>query len=207
MLTNAEVKAARPRAAAYKIFDERGLHLYVATNGRKSLRMKFQFEGREKLLTIGTWPEVSLVDARARCDLAHEQLRPRRGSIEQVGRGSGRANLHVRGHRQTLPRAHALALDAGARDRRPREPRTRCLFSDRHDCDARRADRPMHDRGAGPARDGEARPATDLWRFHVRDRRRPGAAGSRGDARPRVIPWVRTGFCRMLPQLPKSEDL
>ncbi len=74
MLTNAAVKAARPRAAAYKIFDERGLHLYVAPNGRKSLRMKFRFEGREKLLTIGTWPEVSLVDARARCDRAHEQL-------------------------------------------------------------------------------------------------------------------------------------
>jgi hypothetical protein len=34
MLTIAAVKAARPRAAGYKIFDERGLHLYVAPNGK-----------------------------------------------------------------------------------------------------------------------------------------------------------------------------
>ncbi|TXC71226.1 DUF4102 domain-containing protein [Sphingomonas ginsenosidivorax] len=74
MLTNAAVKPVRPRAAAYKIFDERGLNLYVAPNGRKSVRMKFHFEGRGKLSTIGTWPEVSLVDAQARCEQAHELL-------------------------------------------------------------------------------------------------------------------------------------
>ncbi len=74
MLTNAAVKAARPRAAAYKLFDQGGLHLYVAPTGRKSFRMRFRFGGKEQLLTIGAVPEVSLNDARVRCDQVRAQL-------------------------------------------------------------------------------------------------------------------------------------
>ena len=74
MLTNAAVKAARPKSAAYKLFDQGGLHLYVAPTGRKSFRMRFRFAGREQLLTIGAVPEVTLDAARARCDQAREQL-------------------------------------------------------------------------------------------------------------------------------------
>jgi integrase len=74
MLTNAAVKAARPRAAAYKLFDQGGLHLYVAPTGRKSFRMRFRLGGKEQLLTIGAVPEVSLNDARVRCDQVRSQL-------------------------------------------------------------------------------------------------------------------------------------
>ncbi len=68
MLTNAAVKGARPRAAAYKLFDQGGLHLYVAPTGRQSFRMKFRLGGKKQLLTIGAVPEVSLDADRARCD-------------------------------------------------------------------------------------------------------------------------------------------
>lgn len=74
MLTNAAVKAARARASAYKIADERGLHLFVAPTGRKSFRWRFRFAGQEQLLTIGQWPEISLDVARARAEAAREQL-------------------------------------------------------------------------------------------------------------------------------------
>ncbi len=74
MLTNAAVKAARARASAYKIADERGLHLFVAPTGRKSFRWRFRFAGQEQLLTIGQWPEISLDAARARAEAAREQL-------------------------------------------------------------------------------------------------------------------------------------
>ncbi|TCP30676.1 integrase arm-type DNA-binding domain-containing protein [Sphingomonas sp. BK235] len=74
MLSNAAVKAARARASAYKIADERGLHLFVAPTGRKSFRWRFPFAGHEQLLTIGQWPEVSLDAARARAEAAREQL-------------------------------------------------------------------------------------------------------------------------------------
>jgi integrase len=74
MLTNAAVKAARARASAYKITDERGLHLFIAPTGRKSFRWRFRFAGQEQLLTIGQWPEISLDAARARAEAAREQL-------------------------------------------------------------------------------------------------------------------------------------
>ncbi|MBB5726712.1 integrase [Sphingomonas endophytica] len=74
MLTNAAVKAARFRASAYKLTDERGLHLYVTPTQRKTFRLRFAWEGREQLLTIGQWPEVSLDAARARAEAARAQL-------------------------------------------------------------------------------------------------------------------------------------
>lgn len=110
MLTNAAVKAARPRAAAYKIYDEGGLHLYVATNSRKSFRMRYRLAGREQLLTFGTWPDVSLAEARERCEAARDALRagadprvetrsaspaPAAETFEQIGR---------RWHAHSLPR-------------------------------------------------------------------------------------------------------
>ncbi len=74
MLTSDAVKKARPKARAYKIADERGLHLFVAPTGRKSFRLRFRFTGQEQLLTIGQWPEVSLDAARTRAEVARAQL-------------------------------------------------------------------------------------------------------------------------------------
>lgn len=74
MLTLAAVKAARFRASPYKLTDERGLHLFVTPSQRKSFRLRFRWEGREQLLTIGQWPEVSLDAARAKAEAAREQL-------------------------------------------------------------------------------------------------------------------------------------
>lgn len=74
MLTNAAVKAARPGSRAYKMFDERGLHLFVAPSGLKAWRLKYRFNGREKLLSIGRWPEISLGEAREAADCARDLL-------------------------------------------------------------------------------------------------------------------------------------
>lgn len=111
MLTNAAVKAARPKAAAYKLSDERGLHLYIAPNGRKSFRWRFRLGGREQLLTIGAWPEISLDAARARAQLAREQLD--RGEDPRAA-GAGGSNMHRfddigrRWHTHMLPRWTAV---------------------------------------------------------------------------------------------------
>jgi integrase len=92
MLTNAAVKAARPRAAAYKLSDGRGLHLFVSPTGLRSWRLRFRWQGREQLLTIGDALEVTLDQARDRADVARQQLArgedPRRGvrAFEYVAR-------------------------------------------------------------------------------------------------------------------------
>ncbi|MFB0875442.1 MULTISPECIES: tyrosine-type recombinase/integrase [unclassified Sphingobium] len=69
-LSNAAVKAARPRPRAYKIFDDRGLFLFVKPNGLRSWRLRYRFDGREKLLCLGQWPDLQLVDARASAEEA-----------------------------------------------------------------------------------------------------------------------------------------
>lgn len=74
MLTNAAVKAARPRAAAYKLTDQGGLHLYVAPTGLRSWRWRFRLAGREQVLTIGAFPDVSLEQAREQQNAARAQL-------------------------------------------------------------------------------------------------------------------------------------
>lgn len=75
MLTIAAVKAAQPAAAPFKLFDGGGLFLYVAPTGLKSWRQKYRIKGKEKLLTFGRWPEMSLPEARLRREAAKERLR------------------------------------------------------------------------------------------------------------------------------------
>lgn len=75
MLTNAVAKAAGARDRAYKLADAGGLHLFVATTGTKVWRLKYRWKQREKLLTIGRFPDVSLAEARGRREAAKELLR------------------------------------------------------------------------------------------------------------------------------------
>lgn len=86
MLTNAAVKAARPRAAAYKLADAGGLHLYIAPTPRWTWRWRFRFAGKDQLLTLGSWPAMSLDQARAARDAAREQLA--RGEDPRVARAA-----------------------------------------------------------------------------------------------------------------------
>jgi integrase len=74
MLTNAAVKAARPRAAAYKLTDVCGLHLYITPKWRMSWRWRFRWQGKEQLLTLGRYPDMSLDQARRSAALARERL-------------------------------------------------------------------------------------------------------------------------------------
>lgn len=71
MLTSTEVKSAKPRVKAYKLFDGRGLYLQVMPTGSRRWRFKYRFNGREKLLSVGLYPDVSLKLARER----REELR------------------------------------------------------------------------------------------------------------------------------------
>lgn len=75
MLTQTQVKSAAPRDRAYKMADAGGLYLHVKPTGRRLWRMKFRYGGREKLLSFGAWPEVSLIAARDKRDEARRQIR------------------------------------------------------------------------------------------------------------------------------------
>lgn len=63
-LTNTAVKAAKPRDKQWKLSDGGGLYLLIHPNGSKYWRLKFRFAGKEKVLALGVYPEVSLAEAR-----------------------------------------------------------------------------------------------------------------------------------------------
>ena len=63
-LTDAKIRNAKPQAKPYKITDGEGMFLLVAPSGSKYWRLKYHFAGKEKLLAMGVYPEVSLGDAR-----------------------------------------------------------------------------------------------------------------------------------------------
>lgn len=74
MITNAAAKAAGAQARAYKLHDQGGLHLLVRPTGSKSWQMKYRWRGREKLLTLGQFPEVNVNRARILQAEAKQQL-------------------------------------------------------------------------------------------------------------------------------------
>lgn len=74
MLTIGAVKAAAPRARAYKLTDGGGMFLFVTPAGAKSWRLKYRWRGREKLLVLGRWPDMALPAARTARELAKQQL-------------------------------------------------------------------------------------------------------------------------------------
>lgn len=86
MLTDKAVRAAEPREKAYKVTDQRGLFLHVATTGHKTWRFKYRFEGKEQLLTFGSYPDVSLAAAREQRDDARKILREGRNPTHAAKR-------------------------------------------------------------------------------------------------------------------------
>jgi len=73
-LTDTQIRLAKPRDRAYKIFDADGLYLQVSPQGGKWWRFKYRWGGKEKLLSLGTYPAITLAVARERRDAARKQL-------------------------------------------------------------------------------------------------------------------------------------
>ncbi len=73
-LTDAKVKNLLVGPKPYKVSDFDGLFVLVKTSGSKSWRFKYRMEGSEKLLVIGDYPSVSLLDARRIRDAARAEV-------------------------------------------------------------------------------------------------------------------------------------
>lgn len=67
-LNDVAVKNAKATGKVVRIFDGRGLYLEVSPTGDKWWRFKYRFNGKEKRLSLGTYPEISLKDAREKRD-------------------------------------------------------------------------------------------------------------------------------------------
>ena len=73
-LTQSALRTAKSTQKPYKLSDGGGLYLLVNPNGALWWRFEYQFEGREKLLSLGVYPHVSLQQPRALRDEAKRAL-------------------------------------------------------------------------------------------------------------------------------------
>ena len=73
-LTACQVETAKPKEKPYKLADGGGLYLLVNPNGKRYWRLKYRSLGKEKLLAIGVYPDVSLAEARNKREDAKRTL-------------------------------------------------------------------------------------------------------------------------------------
>lgn len=73
-LTDTAIRQAKPAEKPIRMSDAKGLYLEVAPSGGKWWRFKYRFAGKEKRLSLGVYPEVSLKEARSKRDDARKQL-------------------------------------------------------------------------------------------------------------------------------------
>jgi integrase len=74
-LSDAAVRATKPRQKPFKRADDRGLYLLVQPNGSKLWRTNYTFAGRQRTMAFGAYPDVSLSEAREARDAAKKKLR------------------------------------------------------------------------------------------------------------------------------------
>jgi integrase len=73
-LTNTAIRNAKPGKKAVRLADGGGLYMEVAPSGGKWWRLKYRFNGKEKRISLGVYPDVGLKEARERRDAARKQL-------------------------------------------------------------------------------------------------------------------------------------
>jgi len=73
-LTDKEIKAAKAIDKSYKLFDGRGLYLEVTKKGKKWWRLKYRYRNKDKLISLGVYPSVSLADARMTREIMKAQI-------------------------------------------------------------------------------------------------------------------------------------
>ena len=109
-LTVTAIRKAKPRVKPRKLYDSRGLYLEIAPRGTKAWRFKYRFAGKEKRISMGIYPEVSLKLARRRRDEARKLL-ARDIDPERLPEGS-EAVPAARGQEQLRGRGKRMARQA-----------------------------------------------------------------------------------------------
>ncbi|HIH4728741.1 TPA: tyrosine-type recombinase/integrase [Raoultella planticola] len=92
-LTEIKVRNTKPTEKPVKLTDGNGMHLLIQPNGSKYWRLQYRFSGKQKMLALGVYPEVSLSEARRRRDEARQLIansidpgeKRKAGKIEEKG--------------------------------------------------------------------------------------------------------------------------
>ncbi|WP_318365577.1 tyrosine-type recombinase/integrase [Enterobacter sp.] len=74
MLTIKQIDAAKPKDKPYRLLDGNGLYLYVPVSGKKVWQLRYKIDGKEKVLTVGKYPLMSLQEARDKAWTARKDV-------------------------------------------------------------------------------------------------------------------------------------
>ncbi|MSQ19260.1 MAG: DUF4102 domain-containing protein [Betaproteobacteria bacterium] len=74
-ISDTVIRKAQPQSKPFRLFDGAGMYLEIAPSGGKWWRLKYRIAGKEKRLSLGVYPEVTLREARQRRDDARRMLR------------------------------------------------------------------------------------------------------------------------------------
>jgi hypothetical protein len=75
MLSDAQIRAAKPKDRSYKLFDGHQLFVLVTTGGSKLWRLNYKYDGKQNSLALGRYPSLGLAEARRLRDDALAKLR------------------------------------------------------------------------------------------------------------------------------------
>lgn len=73
-LSDASIRALKAKASSYSVTDEKGLSLQISAGGSKLWRFRYQFGGKARILSFGSYPEVPLAEARRRRESARADV-------------------------------------------------------------------------------------------------------------------------------------
>lgn len=74
MLTIKQIDAAKPKEKPYRLLDGNGLYLYVPVSGKKVWQLRYKIDGKEKVMTVGKYPLMSLQEARDKAWTARKDV-------------------------------------------------------------------------------------------------------------------------------------
>ena len=100
LLTELSIKQSKPKEKQYKITDGEGMYLRIHPNGSKYWQLQYWFEGKQKINSLGIWPEVSLKQAREKRYEAKKKLKEDKNtawkdlqSFEEAGNHQEKVNF------------------------------------------------------------------------------------------------------------------
>ena len=74
-LTELKIKYSKPEEKQYKLTDGEGMYLRVYPNSSKYWQLQYRFDGKQKVLSLGVWPEIGLTEAREKRAVARKKIR------------------------------------------------------------------------------------------------------------------------------------
>jgi hypothetical protein len=94
MLTEVEIKKAKPASKPYKLSDAHAMYLLVNPDGSRWWRLDYRFESKRLTISLGTYPDISLRVAREKREAARTEIKsgidpsPKRKSDDVVDNDS-----------------------------------------------------------------------------------------------------------------------